>query len=451
MCEERVLQNGRLIIHDILCLSMDADRHIGVRSVLVEGGMIVDVAEGSLRSLSADRHIEGKGKVALPGLINAHVHGDMLLARGLGDGLDLHAQGGDSFIGGNGWFRGEFDASSRRLSRKAQYAEALRGGTTYLCDFLFWLDEGDDLVGPFADVGVRGAVAFDYRRDFLSPDFREMRMAKSAVAELSAGGIDPMLQGPSEESYDPALLSRVRSMADDLGLPVHLHLSETAARKGIVAERFGASSVKYLDSLGFFSGRVVGSHGVYLGDEDMDILAEKGASVVSSPTAEMKIADGIAPVPELIARDVPVGLGSDGALWNDCSDMFEEMKNLMLVQRVLKGAASLSSYDSLYAATMGGARALGIDKEYGSIEKGKRASIAIVDAMKLHLVPTYHGRISNVVENIVSCAKAQDVETVIVDGEIAVERGVPTKFDEAALIREVQGRGMGIFEGYSRP
>jgi 5-methylthioadenosine/S-adenosylhomocysteine deaminase len=238
----------------------------------------------------------------------------------------------------------------------------------------------------------------------------------------------------------------LRSTSDAFGLPIQLHLAETVARKKIVMEKFGTSSVKFLKKQGFLSDRVVGSHGVFLDAEDIDILAASGVSIVSSPTAEMKIADGIAPVTKLIEGGVKVGLGSDGALWNDSSDMFEEMKNLMLVQRVSNGASSFSAYDALYAATMGGACALGVESIYGSIEKGKRASIAIIDVMRPNIVPIYHGARSNVVQNIVSCAKAQDVDTVLVDGEIVVESGVLLRFDAAALTRAVQEEGTRIFQ-----
>ncbi|MGA2545846.1 MAG: amidohydrolase family protein [Rectinemataceae bacterium] len=438
--------SGRTIIHDILCLTMNAKRQMGVVSIVIEGNVIAEVCEGSLRSLQANRHIEGAGKVALPGLINAHVHGDIFLARGLGDGIDLHTQGGESFIGRNRWFRKDLVSGLRQLSRKAQYAEALRGGTTYLCDFLFWLDEGDDLVSPFSETGLQGAIAFDYRKDFLASELRSEEEISRIMDALDAGGIRPILQGPSEEFFEPELLSYLRSTSDALGLQIHLHLAETVTRKRIVIEKFGISSVKFLKKQGFLSDRFVGSHGVYLDVEDIDILAAEGVSIVSSPTAEMKIADGIAPVTELLEHGVKVGLGSDGALWNDSSDMFEEMKNLMLVQRVFNGASSFSAYDALYAATMGGACALGVENIYGSIEKGKRASIAIIDVMRPNIVPIYHGARSNVVQNIVSCVKAQDVDIVFVDGEIVVEGGRLLRFDDAALTRAVQEEGTRLFQ-----
>jgi 5-methylthioadenosine/S-adenosylhomocysteine deaminase len=176
----------------------------------------------------------------------------------------------------------------------------------------------------------------------------------------------------------------------------------------------------------------------------------------------MKIADGIAPIVELLELEVPVGLGTDGALWNDSSDLFSEMKSLMLLQRLTKGASSISGYDCLNAATVGGARVFGLDRELGSIDKGKRASLVLIDYAKPHLLPI-HGNLtslerkgsqhkdvkrrevspleddgSNIVQIITSCARASDVDTVIIDGNIVVEKGKLKTINEERLLDQCQ-------------
>jgi 5-methylthioadenosine/S-adenosylhomocysteine deaminase len=190
--------------------------------------------------------------------------------------------------------------------------------------------------------------------------------------------------------------------------------------------------------LGFLNERVIGSHGVHLDERDRETLRTSGASVVNCPTAEMKIADGIAPVSELIHEGVPVGLGTDGALWNDSSDLFSEMKSLLLLQRVLKGADSLSAHDCLHTATMGGARVFGLENEIGSIEEGKAASLVLLDFNRPHLSPLHLQERGNVLQLITSCARASDVDTVIVDGKIIVEKGELCSVDEEALIAKCQ-------------
>lgn len=439
----------RIIIRDVLTATLDPDNRIGTYSIVIQDGLIVSVSETPIACTKADTCIDGRRMMALPGFINGHVHGDVFLARGLGDGLTLHEQEKDSLPGRKRWFREELTSEARRLGRALQYVEALKGGTTFLCDFLFWLDPDDDAAGPFEEVGIKGAVAFDYRKDFLTGSFRDNGEIRSIRSVLLSKGLLPILQGPSEESFDPDALRRLKSTADRLSVPIQLHLAETRRRSDIIKERFGRTPVGFLSDIGFLDERIMGSHCVHLDEADLGVLAAAGASVINSPTAEMKIADGIAPVARMMAHGIRVGLGTDGALWNDSSDMFHEMKNLMLVQRVAHGASALSSAQALSAATIGGARCLGIDHLYGSIEPGKRASITLVNILKPHLVPLYAGTQSNALQNLVSCAGAGDVDTVLVDGEIVVEKGVLARLDEDALVMAAQEMGTRIFADLS--
>jgi len=205
--------------------------------------------------------------------------------------------------------------------------------------------------------------------------------------------------------------------------------------------------VQYLHDLGFLNERVIGSHGVYLDQNDREILHTAGSRIVNCPAAEMKIADGIAPVSELISDSIPVGIGTDGALWNDSSDLFVEMKTLMLLQRVLKGAGSFSAYTALHAATLGGARVFGLEHELGSIEEGKSASIVLLNRDRPHLTPLHSLDEGNVLQLITSCIRASDVDTVIVNGEIVVEHGEFHRVDEAGLINHCQTLAEKRFKG----
>jgi 5-methylthioadenosine/S-adenosylhomocysteine deaminase len=195
----------------------------------------------------------------------------------------------------------------------------------------------------------------------------------------------------------------------------------------------------------------MGSHGVYVDDEEIALLRRCGTRIVNCPTAEMKIADGVAPVAKLLKGGVTTCLGTDGALWNDSADMFSEMKSLMLVQRVTHGAGALSAEASLRAATIDGARAFGLDRELGSIESGKRATLVLADYMKPHAVPVYNGRQSNVLQVITSCLRASDVDTVFVDGETVVENGRVLRVDEGDLVRACQDLGSRIFRDMESP
>ncbi|MCK5569009.1 MAG: amidohydrolase family protein, partial [Spirochaetes bacterium] len=134
--------------------------------------------------------------------------------------------------------------------------------------------------------------------------------------------------------------------------------------------------------------------------------------------------------------------------WNDSADMFSEMKNLMLLQRVTNGASSLDAGSCLYSATMGGAKVFGLEKELGSIETGKRACIVLIDYQKPHLVPLYHGKLSNILQIITSCVRASDVDTVVVDGKVVVENGKLNTIDENQLVRKCQEMGVKRFGNF---
>jgi len=246
------------------------------------------------------------------------------------------------------------------------------------------------------------------------------------------------VEAPAEEGFEDDLLLRLMSWTQELDTLLHLHLAETTWRMEHIRKRFNRTPVQYLRDLGFLNERVIGSHGVYLDQSDREILHASGSRIVNCPAAEMKIADGIAPVSELISDSIPVGIGTDGALWNDSSDLFAEMKALMLLQRVLKGADFLSARDSLYTATLGGSRVFGLEKTLGSIEEGKAASIVLLNRDRPHLTPLHRLDEGNVVQLITSCARASDVHTVIVNGKIVVEGGELQTIDEKALLAKCQ-------------
>jgi 5-methylthioadenosine/S-adenosylhomocysteine deaminase len=427
-----------LLVENALTVTMDRENRMGPRWVLVKGDRIARVSARPLRPGAADRVIRGEGRVLIPGLFNCHVHGDMTLARGLGDGYTLYQQDYDSPVSRSRWFRGQLDREARRLSRLLQYAEAVKGGVTGVCDVPFWWEDAGELAGPIEETGLRGWVVLDYRPDFgdEAPMDRGRYLAQARA--LADRGHVPIVEAPAEEGFEPELLAELMGRARELDTLVHLHLAETAWRRDLVRRRFGTTPVRFLRDIGFLNERVLGSHGVHLDDEEIALLGDAGARIVNCPVAEMKIADGVAPVVKLLRAGVPLCLGTDGALWNDAGDLFAEMKSLLLLQRVSWGASSLQPVDCLRAATSGAARALGRESDLGSIEEGKRADLVLVDFMKPHLVPLYHGERSNLLANLVTCARAQDVDTVVAGGRVVVEHGRLLTLDEHALVERCQ-------------
>jgi 5-methylthioadenosine/S-adenosylhomocysteine deaminase len=439
----------RIIIEDILTVTMNDDNDIDVFTIVIDGGRFTSVLNGPeaarLKRGAQDVRIPGAGRVAVPGFINGHIHADVTLARGLGDGLTLYEQDNDSRVSRRKWFRDELDAEARYYSKLLQYTEAVKGGTVFICDVPFWF-YGDDIVDPFRKVGLTGAVVLDYRKNFLTGEPIPRKEYLEAAVRLRDAGIIPIVEGPSEESYDTSILHSIGRTAQELDTLVQMHLAETTWRVDRIKKKFGFTPVRYLHEIGFLKSNVIGAHGIYIEEEEITVLRESGARIVNCPVAEMKISDGVAPIPGLIAQGVPVGVGTDGALWNDCADMFSEIKSLMLLQRVTGGVRALDAYTSLHAATRGGARVFGLESELGSIEPGKRACVSLVDFMRPHLVPLYSGSCSNVIQNIVSCARASDVDTVIVDGRIVVQGGKLTTIDEDRLVRRCQELGSTRFK-----
>ncbi len=427
----------RILVNNVLTVTMDPSGTIDRLTILIEDGRFKAVSKDTQASSKDDRTIDGTNLLALPGFVNGHIHCDVTLARGLGDGLTLYQQDHDSFVSQKGWFTEQLDGEARHLSRLLQYAEAVRGGTTFICDVPFWY-YGDDLVSPFREVGVRGAVVLDYRKNFLTGEPVSEADYFRTARHLRGAGILPIVELPAEEDFETPLLQRLYRRACALDTPIQLHLAETVWRIELIRKKYGVSPVQYLHEIGVLSERVIGSHGVYLDDGDITLLKNSGAKIVNCPAAEMKIADGTAPVVKLLQTGVEVCIGTDGALWNDSADMFREMKVLMLLQRLAFGAQSMAPEKVIRAATIGGARVFGVEKETGSIEEGKRGDLVLIDLNRLHLVPHYHGKQSNVLQLVTNCACTDDVHTVISGGRIVVDGGRLTTIDEETLKKQCQ-------------
>lgn len=439
----------RIILEDILTVTMNERGEIENLTIIIDNGKIQSLVKGKVKKTRGAYLIPGKNKIAIPGLINGHIHSDIALARGLGDGLSLYEQDYDSFVSRKRWFREELDQESRYYSRLLQYSEAVKGGTTFICDVPFW-SYGDDLITPFKEVGIEGAVVLDFRKDFLNGEPIAKENYFKTARSLKDHGYIPIVEGPAEENYEKGLLKSLMSWAEELDTLLQMHLAETRWRKIKVLESFKTTPVRFLREIGFLNERVMGTHGVYIDREEMVMLKDAGSRIVNCPTSEMKIADGIAPVVQLIENQIPLGLGTDGALWNDSSDMFSEMKNLLLLQRVSQGANVMDAKTCFHAATLGGAKVFNLEKEIGSIEEGKRAHIVMIDYLKPHLTPIYHGDNSNILQVLTSCARASDIDTVIIDGRIVVERGNLKTLDEKGLLNQCQERAEKRFKNMEK-
>jgi 5-methylthioadenosine/S-adenosylhomocysteine deaminase len=229
----------------------------------------------------------------------------------------------------------------------------------------------------------------------------------------------------------PSLFGECKAVADELGIGIHIHVAENEEEVAMISKQYNKTHVEFLDSLGLLSRRFHAVHGVWLTDSDIQILNRAGSHLVYNPVSNMYLASGIAPIVEARKVGVNTALGTDGPASNNNQDMFASMKTGVLLQKVaLLDPTCLTAYQMLEMATLGGARALGLEKEIGSIERGKKADLAIIDASAPHIQPLH-----NPVSALVYCANASDVDTVIANGKVVMKNHAVSSYDEQEVLQ----------------
>jgi len=229
------------------------------------------------------------------------------------------------------------------------------------------------------------------------------------------------------------LLERVARLAREHGVLVHTHSSENRAETSLVESETGRRNVEYLDDVGLVNDRSVLAHCVWLNDREMEIIRHKGAHVAHCPSSNLKLGSGIADTPAMLERGISVSLGADGAPCNNRLDMFTEVRTAALIQKLRLGPKTLPALRVLRMALIDGARALGLENEIGSIEAGKRADLVLLDLSSLHTTPH-----PDLVSTIVYAAEAENVQTVIIDGQVVMRDGRLLTMNEPEVIAQAQ-------------
>ncbi len=410
-------QTVDLIVAGGTVVTMDDERRVVERgAVAVKKGKIVGV--GKLdeinRRFIARQTINAGGKVVIPGLINAHTHIPMTLFRGLADDLDLQ-QWLQKYI---------FPAEAKnvtedfvRVGTRLGLAEMIRGGTTTFCDMYYFEDA---IADETAKAGVRGVLG-ETIIDFPVPDNKTNAEAMAYVERFINKWKNNSLVIPAIAPHAPYTVSTehllaIKKLSDKLNAPVVIHVAETQTEVSDISKRYGARPVSYLAKIGFLNERTIAAHVVFASDAEIDLLKTLGVGVAHNPQSNMKLASGVAPIPQMLAKNLSVGLGTDGAASNNDLDMWEEMDTAAKLHKVFSNDPKAVSAEQAFAmATIGGARALHLEKITGSIEIGKRADLVIADFDNLHQTPFY-----NVYSALVYATKASDVRTVIINGRIVM-------------------------------
>ena len=419
-----------LLVLNGTVVTMDKDhRVIQDAGIAVERGRIVAVGSSTdiIRMYSAPERVDAAGKLIIPGLINGHTHIPMTLFRGLADDLDLQE-----------WLtKYIFPAEAKnvteefvRAGTRLGLAEMIRGGTTTYCDMYYFEDAIADETAKAGVRGVLGETIIDFpvadnKTNAEAMAYVERFVQKWKGNELIVPAVAPHAPYTVSEEH----LKAIRAFSDRTGAPIVTHISETKREVDDSLKAHGASPVDYLARIGFLSERVIAAHMVWPNDGEIGILKQAGVGVVHNPQSNMKLASGVAPVPKMLAEGLRVGLGTDGAASNNDLSMWEEMDTAAKLHKLISGDPKVMSAEQAFElATSGGARALHLEKEIGSIETGKRADLVLVNRDALNQIPFY-----NVYSDLVYATKASDVETVIINGRVVMRDRHLLTLDEAAI------------------
>jgi len=426
-----LLRGGRVV-------TMDASRRVLDADVLVADGRITKVgpSDGRTAGRSKPTIIDCRGLIVLPGLIQAHIHLCQTLFRGLADDLSLEA-----WLAQRIWpLEAAHTEASVHASAMLGAAELLLGGTTAILDMETVRHTGAAFQA-LESIGIRataGKCLMDAPTN--PPALREPTdRALSESADLCAkwhGAAGGRLRYCFAPRYAPSctgpLLRAVSDLAQHTGATIHTHAAETPLELDTVKRETGHDEIAYLDSVGISGPRAALAHCVWVDRDGIAALARQQTNVVHCPSSNLKLGSGIAPIPEMLAAGCRVAIGADGAPCNNRLDAFAEMRLAALIQKPRLGPDALPAVQALELATLGGARALGLESEIGSIEVGKCADLIAIDLGGPHAQPDD----ADLVSRIVYSARAADVRHVIVDGRIVVRDGELQTADVAEIRRD---------------
>ncbi len=398
-------------------------------SVVVNRGKIVAVLprhEAAVK-FHAGKQIHLPKHVLIPGLVNSHTHASMSLMRGLADDLPLMS-----------WLQDHIWPAERAfVSPEFVYdgttlacAEMLRGGVTCFNEMYFFPEAA---ARAAINAGLRasiGLIAIDFPTQYASDPDDYLSKGLSLRDQLRDEPKISFCMAPhAPYTVGDDTLSRIVTIAEELDLPIHIHIHETLHEIEQSMLRHKARPLERLRALGLLGPRLIAVHAVHLLPSEIDELARSGCSVAHCPSSNLKLASGFAPVATMLKEGMNVGLGTDGAASNNRLDIFQEMRLAALLAKGASGDASaMPAPAALHAATLGGAKALGLDESIGSLAPGKQADLCAVLLEGPGLTPCY-----DVVSHLVYAAGRENVSHVWVAGELLLEEGCPTRADAGDL------------------
>jgi 5-methylthioadenosine/S-adenosylhomocysteine deaminase len=410
-----LMQDADLIIKNGTILTMDSKNSILENGFLsVRGDAISHMGTGNRPSIKTDKIIDAKGGLVLPGLVNGHTHAAMTLFRGLADDLPLMQ-----------WLENYIFPAERNMDAEFVYtgtllalAEMILSGTTTFCDMYLFEEE---VAKAAKKAGVRCLVG-EVLYDFPSPNYGSVEKGIEYTESLIQKWQDDPIVSIAVEPHSlftcsPELLTASNELALKHGVPLIIHVAETLNEVSEIKRKYAKTPIEHLDSLGLLGAHLIADHCVHLGQSEITKMAECDVKVVHNPESNMKLASGIAPIPELIKQGVTVGLGTDGCASNNNLDLFSEMDTAAKLHKVhTMDPTVVDAVTVLRMATIEGARALGLQDITGSLEIGKKADVIVIDTHKPHLTPMY-----NATSHLVYAASGNDVIHSVINGKLIME------------------------------
>ncbi len=396
------------------------------QSLLIKDDFIAEISD-DIEDSKADKIIDAEGKILLPGLVNTHTHLSMTLFRGLADDLSL-----DSWLNDHIWpmeanLNGEYCYIGALLAA----VELIKSGTTTLSDMYFYME---DVARAIDDAGLRAVLSYGMI-DFGDAERRQAEIEQNLTLFKNCNGMaDGRIKvffGPhSPYTASEELLIKVRELADEYNMGIHIHVSETQKEIDDVSAEKGLRPFEYLEKIEFLGPDVLAAHCVWLSDEEIEIIKKHDVKVSHNPCSNMKLASGVSPVSKMIDKGICVSIGTDGASSNNNLDLIEELKTASLLQKVSTlDPKVLSSDEAIEMATIKGAEALGLDSEIGSVEVGKKADLILIDTNSANMVPDS----SSLSSNVIYSANGSNVDTTICNGKILMENKKLTTLDEQEI------------------
>ncbi len=382
---------------------------------------------------AADETIDAGGGLVMPGLVNTHTHLPMTLFRGLADDLPL-----DIWLNAH-IFPAEsahIDPQGVRWGTLLACAEMLLSGTTTCCDGYFYEDKVAEAVQTSGMRAILAQGVVDFPAPGVPDPKENIKVPDAFITRWQnrSSLITPSVFCHSVYTCSAETLRKAKSLCVERGLLFQIHAAETRNECRQIQNEHRCTPLRYLDRLDILDENTLLIHCVWLTEEDIDIIAARNAGISHNPESNAKLASGIAPIPEMLRANIPVGLGTDGCASNNNLDLFHEMD---MAAKLHKAATfdptAMDARTVVEMATIGGARTLGLGTHIGSLEVGKQADVIIIDTRTPHLSPMYHPQ-----SHIVYAARSSDVRDVVVDGRIRVRNRTVLSLDVEEIMFKVR-------------